>query len=470
MNSPNRILRDLAPDGSRLAAGVVALLIIVATVLLLPVAEQPLGEVKPFLPMFATTVVITEYLTAYMLYTHFRSSRMAYLAALASASVFVAIMAAVQVLIFPGVFSETGLLGAGAQSAVWIWTFWHGGYPFFVLLALLLLTPAVARRRAGVLSGWAHAELALAAGAAITLATLAVADGGQLPPLIDGAAYTRLIHSPAAPVVLGINVLALLACLAITRLRDLLSAWLAVALLASLADVALTLVAGARYSAGWYAARCLSMVSSSVVLGVLVWQTSNLYRQLARAHEALAERAVRDALTGAHNRGHFIDQFPRDLRRASRERLPLAVLMVDIDYFKAYNDMYGHQKGDECLRAVAHAMQRVLRRPGDYLARYGGEEFVVVLPNTDTSGALHVAAAVREAVAALAIVGAQAADRNVTISIGIATFNPDFDTFDADVMVRRADDALYRAKREGRDRAELFDSKRPDLITELRDP
>ncbi len=270
--------------------------------------------------------------------------------------------------------------------------------------------------------------------------------------------------------VLGINVLALLACLAITRLRDLLSAWLAVALLASLADVALTLVAGARYSAGWYAARCLSMVSSSVVLGVLVWQTSNLYRQLARAHEALAERAVRDALTGAHNRGHFIDQFPRDLRRASRERLPLAVLMVDIDYFKAYNDMYGHQKGDECLRAVAHAMQRVLRRPGDYLARYGGEEFVVVLPNTDTSGALHVAGAVREAVAALAIVGAQAADRNVTISIGIATFNPDFDTFDADVMVRRADDALYRAKREGRDRAELFDSKRPDLITELRDP
>ena len=71
---------------------------------------------------------------------------------------------------------------------------------------------------------------------------------------------------------------------------------------------------------------------------------------------------------------------------------------------------------------------------------------------------------------ALAIVVAQAADRNVTISIGIATFNPDFDTFDADVMVRRADDALYRAKREGRDRAELFDSKRPDLITELRDP
>ena len=77
--------------------------------------------------------------------------------------------------------------------------------------------------------------------------------------------------------------------------------------------------------------------------------------------------------------------------------------MVDIDHFKAYNDMYGHQKGDECLRAVAHAMQRVLRRPGDYLARYGGEEFVAVLPNTDTVGAMHVAKAIRDAVAALAI-------------------------------------------------------------------
>ena len=207
-----------------------------------------------------------------------------------------------------------------------------------------------------------------------------------------------------------------------------------------------------------------------MVLGVLRRQTSNLYRQLARAHEALAERAVRDALTGAHNRGHFIDQFPRDLRRASRERLPLAVLMVDIDCFKTYNDMYGHQKGDECLRAVAHAMQRVLRRPGDYLARYGGEEFVVVLPNTDTSGALHVAGAVREAVAALAIVGAQAADRQRHHQYRHCHLQPRLRRFDADVMVRRADDALYRAKREGRDRAELFDSKRPDLITELRDP
>ena len=115
-NSPRSGARRLARGGS-----VVALVVIVATAMLLPVAERPLGEIKPFLPMFATTVVITEYLTAYMLYTHFRSSRMAYLAALASASVFVA-MAAVQVTFFPGVFSETGLLGAGAQSAVWIWT------------------------------------------------------------------------------------------------------------------------------------------------------------------------------------------------------------------------------------------------------------------------------------------------------------------------------------------------------------
>ncbi len=467
---PNRILRDLAPEGSRLLAGIAALLIALITASLLPVAEQPLGEVKPFLPMFSTTVVITECLTTYMLYAHFRSSRRAFLAALSGASLFVAIMATVQLLVFPGVFADAGLLGAGPQSAVWVWTFWHGGYPAFVLLALLLLTPRVARLRATVQSGLAHALLLLAAGVAIVLALLAVMDDGVLPPLIDGVVYTGLLQSPAAPIVLALNVGALFACIAITRVRDLLSAWLAVVLLASLADAMLTLAAGARYSAGWYVARCLSMVSSSALLGLLIWQTTNLYRQLVRAHEVLTERSVRDALTGAHNRGHFIDQFPRDLRHAARDRLPLAVLMVDIDHFKAYNDMYGHQKGDDCLRAIAHAMQRVLRRPGDYLARYGGEEFVAVLPDTDTAGAMYVAEAIRSAVAALAIPGALAADRHVTISLGVATFKPDFDNFDADVMVRRADDALYRAKRDGRDRVELFDSKRPDLITELRDP
>jgi len=468
VNRTHRIARELTPTGSRVAAAVVASLIVALTAILLPVADRPLGELKPFVPMFATTVIITEYLTAYMLVTHFRVTREAFLAALGGASLFVCVMATAQLCIFPGVFTATGLFGAGPQSAVWVWVLWHGGYPTFVLLTLLLRLPALTRRREGGPRWLPSAGVAILVGSvlvAIACAWLAIADGGVLPPLIDGQSYSRLVQSPAAPVVVAINVGALLLCLYVTRLRDLLSAWLAVAILASLADVVLTLTASARFSLGWYAARCLSVVSSSVVLGVLVWQTSALYRQLTRMHEELAERSERDALTGAYNRGHFIDQFPRDLRRSLREREPLALLMVDIDYFKVYNDAFGHQKGDECLQAVAHAMQRALKRPADYLARYGGEEFVVVLPNTTAAGALFVAEAIRSEIATLRMPSPESNDRFVTVSIGVAAFNPELDDFRSEVLVRRADDALYQAKREGRDRVATFGDRPPEFVT-----
>lgn len=463
MTELNRIARELSSRGAVLSAGLVAALLVIVSIALFPVAERPLPEVKPFLPIFATTVFITEYLTAYMLLTHFRSVREAFLGALAAASIYVAVMAVVQIAIFPGVFSDTGLLGAGPQSAVWIWTLWHGGYPAFVLLALLLQIPAVVRGREKTMPRIGLAIVLLAPVIAVGLAWLAVAGGGVLPALIDGASYTKLVHSPAAVVVVSLNLLALVACVVITRLRDVLSAWLAVAILASLADVILTLAASARFSLGWYAARCLSVVSSSVVLGVLVWQTSNLYRQLAQAHRALGERAILDALTGVYNRGHFIDQFPRDVRRALREKAPLALMLVDVDHFKAYNDSFGHPQGDECLRAIAHAMQRALKRPADYLARYGGEEFVVILPHTDSGGALHIADAIRDAVAALGMPAA-VPERLVTVSIGLSGFNPETDDYKPDVIIRRADDALYHAKRSGRDRIVSFDQMHADAM------
>ena len=460
MNGLNQITRELSVRGSLWAAGSVAALIAIATGLLLPVSDQPLGEVKPFLPMFATTVFITDYLTAYLLFTHFRSTREPFLAALSGASFFVAVMVAVQLFAFPGVFSPTGLLGAGPQSAVWLWVIWHGGYAAFVLMALVLRLPKLTRGREALWSRFGLAVMMIAPVVAALLAYLAVVEGERLPPLIDGVTYSKLVHSPAAVVVIALNLLALLACVLITRLRDVLSVWLAVALVASLADVILTLAAASRFSLGWYAARCLSVLSASTLLGVLVWQTSNLYRQLAIAHRALAERSVHDALTGVYNRGYFNEQFPRDIRRAQRERAPLALLLADVDHFKSYNDTFGHPQGDACLRAVANAMKRLLHRPGDYLARYGGEEFVIVLPLTDAAGALHIADSLLSAVARLNMPSAQANGQSVTISIGVSTFDPTTDTHGIDEMIRRADTALYQAKNGGRNAVVVFNPYR----------
>jgi diguanylate cyclase (GGDEF)-like protein len=460
VNGLNQITRELSVRASIWAAAVVATLIAVATVLLLPISNHPMLEVKPFLPMFATTVFITECLTGYLLFTHFRSTREPFLAALSGASWFVAVMVAVQLLIFPGVFSATGLFAAGSQSAVWLWVLWHGGYATLVLLALLLRLPKATRSHEAIGSRFGVAMLLIGPIIAALLAYFVVADGRPLPTLIEGTSYARLAYSPSAAAVLALNVLALVACVWITRLRDVLSVWLAVALLASLADVILTLSASSRYSVGWYAARCLSVLSSSTLLGVLVWQTSSLYRQLAIAHRALAERSVHDALTGVYNRGYFNEQFPRDIRRAQRERAPLALLIADIDHFKSYNDTFGHPQGDACLRAIASAMRTPLHRPGDYLARYGGEEFVIVLPLTDAAGALHIADSLLGAVARLNLPSARGADKPVTISIGVSTFNPATDTHGIDEIIHRADTALYQAKNGGRNAVVAFDAQR----------
>ncbi len=450
---------------SKLAAGALAALIVIIGLLILPSARLQLPEVKPFLPMFAATVFITECLTGYVLYTHYRVLREPFLACLAGAYFFVAVMVSVQILIFPGVFSDTGLLGAGPQSAVWLWTLWHGGFPAIVAFALVLRIPfvrnSVILRLPGISNGallMIHAPILAA-----LFAYLAVANGGVLPPLIDGMSYQQLVQSPAAPTVIVLGATALIACLAISRLRDLLSVWLAVALVAGLADIVLTLAASSRYSLGWYAGRCMSMVSSSLVLGTLLWETTGLYRRLAQVHAALAESSLHDALTGAFNRGYFMQQFPLDIRHSLRARTPLAMLMIDIDRFKNYNDTFGHLQGDICLKAVTEAMQKEIHRPGDYLARYGGEEFAVVLPNTDAEGATYLAENLRHAVEALAIKNGHSGEALITVSVGVSIFNPGVDAGTVEEIVGRADTALYAAKNSGRNRVVPF--SRLDVTT-----
>ncbi len=438
------------------AAAFVAGLIVLAVIALLPEARMPLPVVQPFLPMYVTTVFLIDGMTAYLLIIQYRSSREPFLGSLAGAYGFVMVVAAVQVLIFPGAFSAGGLLGAKAQTAPWMWLVWHTGYPVFVLAALMV---QAARLRAGTSKMLKQVSLALMIGGPLAAAAAAwmVIAGFRLPQLITGNVY----HTPADffswPVVASANVVAMAACLWITRLRDLLSLWVGVALLTSIGDTVLMLCGGARYTLGWYAGQLVSVVSSSVVLCVLIFEFAQLYDRLLTSSIWLTERALYDGLTGAFNRGYFIEQFPREMRRAVREKMPLSLLMIDVDHFKSYNDVRGHQMGDECLVAIVGAIRKATRRPADFIARYGGEEFALVLPRTDAPGAKVMAEAVRAEIRELALRRGEMALGLVTVSLGIATFDPAVDTYEAEELVRRADFALYQAKHDGRDTARAYE-------------
>lgn len=178
--------------------------------------------------------------------------------------------------------------------------------------------------------------------------------------------------------------------------------------------------------------------------------------ELREANDRLARLSQQDGLTGLANRRRFDLDLMRELGRARRERRPIALIMADVDHFKAFNDTYGHPAGDDCLRRVAAALRSVCRRPVDVAARYGGEEFALILPDTTEESARQRATEAVRAVAALEIEhrGSPVA-RLVTLSLGIAGCVPDADVV-ADTLVARADQALYAAKRAGRNMAVAF--------------
>ena len=181
-------------------------------------------------------------------------------------------------------------------------------------------------------------------------------------------------------------------------------------------------------------------------------QQSQLYQRLQGMNRQLEHLATHDGLTQVANRRSFDTYLQQEWARLGRDQAPLSLILCDIDYFKLYNDTYGHPAGDACLQQVAQVLEQAIKRPADLVARYGGEEFAIVLPNTDTAGAISIAADIQQTLADQAIFhGASPLGRYLTLSLGLATTLPTLDR-SAQTLIDAADAALYRAKNQGRDR------------------
>lgn len=205
-----------------------------------------------------------------------------------------------------------------------------------------------------------------------------------------------------------------------------------------------------RVSQGWNSGEYQMLVQIIEQIAIAI-QQSQLYHALQEANQELERLVNVDALTQVANRRYFDEYLEQEWRRLQREGLPLSLIICDIDYFKQYNDTYGHLIGDRCLEQVAQALSSTLKRPADLIARYGGEEFAAILPNTPLQGAVTVAEQMQEAIANLQIphIGTGLSEPIVSISLGIACTTP---TVNIPLirLLDLADRALYQAKHKGR--------------------
>ncbi len=439
-------------------AVVVSVGLVVASAVATPFANMPLQPIPGYMTAFGTAMVVVNFLLATLLYNRGVAERNGDLIRLATAYLFVAVIFVPLLLSFRDGFVSGSIIGSSGSS-VWLWCFWHLG--FVVSIGWYALR---AKRNR---PAWPISAYIAVVGAVVTAMTLLACNGlSLLPPVVPNgrtffaAPYTLLPYS-----IVLINIGSLGLCLRHARASTT-DLWLSVGMVAACFDLWLTLQGTDRFALGWYVAKCGSLFTSLTVLSSQLYDITRLFQVLARANDGLQLQATRDGLTGLYNRRYFDEVIAFEWAKANREGTSLSLLLVDVDWFKQFNDRYGHPAGDECLRAVGLAFRHLVRRPADIVARYGGEEFVVVLPETDSVGARHLAERMRRSIVALDIPHAPSDTGVLTISIGCATTrHPGVTSLKS--LVEEADRALYVAKERGRNRVCTVDEIVADDLPDL---
>ena len=350
-------------------------------------------------------------------------------------------MAIPHLLAFPGIFGPHGSFGNNPQISTWIFVFWRVGYEI-ALIAYALLRhrePAFGTRGAG-------GEIALAVAVVLIAASLftliAIVFGGALPELVQ--ADGRYTSATLVIAILSWSVgLVVLYLFWRRKPESVLDLWLSVVIVV----FGVAPLFGALFG----------LAAASFVLINLLIENGRLYAKLAAGQAELRRLTTVDPLTGIANRRAFDTVLDAEWRRAIRNRAGLSLLLLDVDCFKSFNDVYGHPAGDDCLRKIAGVLVGTARRGGELIARCGGEEFAVLLPGVGAAEATALAQRVCQSVRDLNVAhAASTVTAYVTVSIGVAAMLSARPTDPRQAspasLVERADRALYAAKAAGRDR------------------
>lgn len=426
-----------------------------------PFAKTPLTQVPAFIPVYVSFLVIFDLITAVLLFSQFSVLRLAAVLALAGGYFFTSCITFAYALVFPGLFPWSDQLGTGPQTSSAMYMFWHSGFPLAVIVYALLkpkgedpvIDPVMPGSQPRINT---RVAILLMVGAVIALVagfTLFATRGQALIPiLLNGNRTTELGHTFLVCVWL-LSVAAVWA-ISLRKPHTVLDLWLLVVMCVWLLDIALAaLMNTGRYDLGWYVGRIYGALAASYLAMVLLVENGRHYARLVQmsfeltaANKALAQMSRHDGLTGLANRRFFDEYLAEQIAIACRYKRPLALVLWDVDHFKAYNDQYGHQGGDECLKQVAATLRSNCQRPADMAARYGGEEFAFILPDTDLTGAAKIAEGARAAVARSRIPhGSSPTAPYVSLSGGVAVLHDKFDMTAQQLLVT-ADQCLYQAK------------------------
>jgi len=455
------------PGEFRLAIGL-GMLSLVVLVALAPFAARPLPHFTAFAPADNAYAFLCALITALLLLGEVGVARSNAVLALAVGYMCIALTAMLQFLSHSGNVLAFGGLQAEAGPTLWLILIRGALLPVSIIIyARVQSAPTQTPESSTRTQSWRSVILGVAPAMILLWGALPfiVMGGGSILNLVVTAPENSIVFKAANQITV-IIALAAMVVLASRRFKTRFDLWLFMTLLASLCQVVISgLLGGAPYDLGWYGGLAFGAAGSAALMVALLYESANHFEQLAHMHEALLASnrslehlSLHDSLTGLANRRHFDNYVAQQVELMRRHRRPLALVLCDIDDFKAFNDVHGHLAGDDCLSRIAVALQACCRRPADMAARYGGEEFALVLPETDLAGAIRIAEAAREAVNRLSIAKGSAGIGSVmTISGGVAILDGNGDG-SVNSLVGAADAALFEAKRQGRDR--VVSSKR----------
>jgi diguanylate cyclase (GGDEF)-like protein len=408
-----------------------------------PTGVAPLSVV----PTVMAVAAFAQLLTAFLLYNQYRGSHYPPLAVLALAYGGTGVLGIAYVISFSLLSAD--FVHPAAGRVPWLYFAMHFYFAAYVLL--FVVWEKLCRRFASFGGGVGLATAtALAAASIAFVTTVLLRQHGAV--YLAGDSVIRIERNVVGPALLAFELIVCAFALFAARRRRTVHLWLGVVVAMSFCALLLAWATlGEKSAAAAYAGRIEWLASAATLAVALLAGLYKIVLTLTSSNATLYEQSVSDELTGLLNRRGFNGRIEEELRRTQRKAESLALLLVDIDDFKRYNDGFGHPAGDAALYAVARVIRGSLRRAADVGCRIGGEEFAVLLPETDDQGAIDVAERIRHGVERLGIMqGADARHRVLTVSVGVASTSrhPGSDALE---LTRRADRGLYAAKNAGRD-------------------